>query len=384
MKIIYCIAGTYNSGGMERILALKANYLVKQGMEVLILTSDQRSRKPYFDFDDRIQHLDLGINYDQNHSKGVAGKALTYLKLQRLHRKRLEKVLKRNQADVVISLFDHEANFLYDIRDGSKKILEVHFSRFKRIQYDRKGVWGWVDRWRSYNELKIARRYDRFVVLTQEDKQYWGSWPELRVIPNANSFEPILSAALTVKRVIAVGRLDYQKDFEQLIRIWDQVFKAHPDWMLSVFGQGPQKNALQQLIDQLGLQAVVHIQEPVKEIDQEYLKSSILVLTSRYEGLPMVLLEGQACGLPMVAYACQCGPRDIIHHGENGFLIKPGDQKTFAQRLVQLIDDPELRKLMGRRARVLSSDYSLDNVMGQWLDVFRELCQRKEVTWPGQ
>ena len=379
MKIIYCIAGTYNSGGMERSLALKANYLVKCGVEVMIITSDQRGRKPYFDLDPRIGQVDLGINYDRNQQKGTLGKVLGYLRLQRKHRKTLEKTLRQHKPDIVISLFDHEATFLHNIKDGSKKILEVHFSRFKRIQYGRKGFTGWLDKLRSINDLKIAKLYDRFVVLTHEDKHYWGNWSTLRVIPNANSFEAILSADLTEKRVIAVGRLDYQKNFEQLIHAWDLVFKAHPDWILSIFGQGPQKQELQDLIIQLGLQAVVHLRDPVKEIDQEYLKSSILVLTSRYEGLPMAMLEGQACGLPLVAYACKCGPKDIIRQGKNGFLIPPGDQKELAKRLVQLIDDSELRKRMGMESRMLSSNYSIDNVMGQWFSLFEEVCPNKTI-----
>src|SRR5690606_878761 len=144
--------------------------------------------------------------------------------------------------------------------------------------------------------------------------------------------------------------------------VWDLVFKAHPDWSLAIFGQGPEKAALQSLIEQLGLQAVVHLHEPIKAIDQEYLSSSVLALTSRYEGLPMVMLEGQACGLPMVAYACKCGPRDIIHHGENGFLVSPGDREGFAKRLIQLIGDTELRKRMGRKARAFSSEFSEENI----------------------
>src|SRR5690606_4487976 len=121
-----------------------------------------------------------------------------------MHRKRLTEVLRRHKADIVISLFDHESSFLYRIKDGSKKILEIHFSRFKRIQYGRKGLWGRIDKWRSRNDLRIAKRYDRFVVLTQEDKANWGNWSKIQVIPNANSFQPKDLAALTDKRVIAV------------------------------------------------------------------------------------------------------------------------------------------------------------------------------------
>ena len=368
--IVYCIAATYNSGGMERVLANKANYLVRKGYEVSIVTTDQQGKPSYFELDGRIRQYDLGVNYVENGEKGLVRKIGSYLAKQRTHRLRLTRLLKSMRADVVVSMFDHEVSFLYGIPDGSMKVLEIHFSRFKRLQYGRTGVWGMVDRWRSDQDRKMAQRYDRFVVLTEEDKGYWGAMPNITVLPNANSFVPSGQANLTAKRAIAVGRFDYQKGFEQLIAIWATVHRTHPDWQLDIFGRGPLKEAHQKQIDDLQLNGIVRLCPPEKNIEQEYLRSSFLVMTSRYEGLPMVLLEAQACGLPLVSYACKCGPRDVIKPGKNGFLIDEGDSVTFARKVGQLIEDDELRQRMGNAGQQMARRFSEDNVMAGWIDLF--------------
>src|SRR5690606_30072639 len=315
MNIIYNIAGTYNSGGMERVLANKVNYLAGLGLEINIITTDQQDRPSYFEMDSNILQWDLGINYAEHVNANIVRKSASYIYKQKLHKNRLDALLKLLKADVVISMFDHEAPFLYKIKDGSKKILEIHFSRYKRLQYGRIGLHGLADRYRSKEDLQIAKKYDRFVVLTKEDQGYWGDLPNMQVIPNSNSFEPTRTADLTKKRVIAVGRFDDQKAFHHLIQAWKTVYEAHPDWSLVIFGQGPLKGDLEKMIVQLRLQGVVSLCEPVQNIEKEYLQSSILAMTSRYEGLPMALLEGQACGLPLVSFDCKCGPKDIIENG---------------------------------------------------------------------
>ncbi|AIL47085.1 Glycosyltransferase [Elizabethkingia anophelis NUHP1] len=358
---------------MERVLANKANYLAELGYDITIITTDQRDRSPYFQLDPLIKNIDLGINYTDNNNKGLLQKLCSYPKKQKIHKRKLEKILSDLKADIVISMFDNDAAILPKIKDGSKKILEIHFSRFKRLQYGRKGVWKIINRLRSNADLKLVQRYDRFVVLTHEDKSYWGNLPNIKVIPNANSFVLSKRADLENKRVIAVGRYDYQKGFDELINVWKGVYVKHPDWSLDIFGHGPLKDELQSLIDQLGLTKTIHLCAPVKNIEQEYLNSSILAMTSRYEGLPMTLLEAQACGLPLVSYACKCGPRDIIKNNENGFLIEEGNQNEMAHKIIKLIENKELRLKMGESALRASDYFSEESVMKKWIYLFSNL-----------
>lgn len=296
--------------------------------------------------------------------------------MQRTHRQKLDGVLTKLHADICISMFDKEASFLYKIKDGSKKILEVHFSRYKRLQYGRKGIWKIIDLLQNYNDLRIAKRYDRFVVLTEEDRGYWGDLHNIQVIPNANSFVSRGVAELKNKRAIAVGRYDYQKGFDDMIQVWKFVHQHHPDWKLYIYGQGPLKEQLFLMVKELGLEHVIHLCQPVKNIEQEYLMSSMLVMTSRYEGLPMTLLEAQACGLPLIAYACKCGPRDIIRDAKNGFLLEEGDREEMANRVMSLIENPLLRQQMGGTSRVLSTNFSEEYIMRRWLSVFNEVLYK--------
>ena len=419
MHIIYLIAGTFNAGGMERVMTGKANWLVQNGYEVSVITTDQRERKPYFPLDDRIRTYDLGINYDENNVdttkvqkfksskvqefRGFLRKALNYPFKQWKHKRRLSALLMRLHADVVICMFNNDVPFVYKIKDGSRKILEIHFSKNKKLQYNRRGLWALADRWRTWQEEKYVRRYDRFVVLTQEDKELWGNLPNIQVIPNALTFQPTQRATLTHKRVLAVGRLDWQKGFDRLIDIWAKVqdllvangsrlrvnesraelvptmpresrLGRRPrvqEWHLDIVGNGPLHDELQKQIDSQGLHESVRLLPPTSDIQPLYLSSSIFVLSSRYEGLPMVLLEAQAYGLPIVSFACQCGPRDIIHDGEDGFLIEERNEELFALHLYELMQDITLRQRMGASAVTASNAFTEKKVMASWDKIFK-------------
>jgi glycosyltransferase involved in cell wall biosynthesis len=376
MKIVYCIAGTYNSGGMERVLSLKANYLAGHGYDVTIVTSDQRGRKMFFDFDKRIKTHDLGINYDINNGKPFADKLLHFPVKQYRHRRRLTRLLKEIRADIVVSMFNNDASFIHKIDDGSRKILEVHFSRYKRLQYGRKGLWRLADRWMAHRDANTAKHYDRFVVLTREDMGYWRGVKNIQVIPNARSFETPYKSYLDGKRVIAVGRLERQKGFDMLIGIWQSVCERVPDWHLDIIGEGPLHEDLQRQIDRCGISDSVSILEPTPNIIEYYMESSILAMTSRYEGFPMVLLETMTCGVPAVSFACKCGPADIITDGRDGFLTDEGDRNTFADRLVTLMGDADLRKRMGAEAKKTSERYSIGNIMGRWVSLFNSTVRK--------
>lgn len=372
MKIAYCILGTFNSGGMERVLANKTNYLAKLGHDISIITTDQKNRKPYFDLHASIKQIDLGINYTENNSSGLLKKIFDYPRKQALHKKLLAEKISEIQPDICVSLFDHEVGLLPDLNDGSKKIVEIHFSRFKRLQYGRKGLWKLIDKYRSNKDLRTVQKFDKFVVLTQEDKSYWGDLPNIVVIPNANSFPVAKRSQLDSKNVIAVGRYDYQKRFEDLVDVWKLVHQEEPDWKLNIFGKGPERENLQNQINKLGLEDTLILKEPVRDIDKQYLSSSMIAMTSRYEGLPMALLEGQASGLPLISYTCKCGPKDIIQEGKNGYLLEEGDKVGMANKILTLIRDPELRDSMGQQAFEMSNNFSEAMVMEKWIQLFND------------
>lgn len=373
MKILYCIAGTLHSGGMERVLANKSNYLVRHGFEVVIVTTDQYGEPPYFPLDKRIRSIDLGINYEENNGKSFFNKLLHYPFKQYRHKKRLESVLQAERPDVTVSMFCNDAGFIPRMKDGSKKILEIHFSKFKRLQYGRKGLWRLADVWRSKQDEKTVARFDKFVVLTKEDESYWGNLHNITVIPNALTFTTSRQALLENKKVVAIGRCTYQKGFERLIEAWRMIAWQFPDWKLDIVGDGEARESLLRQIQTYGLGQQITLVHPTQNIEKIYLDASLLVLSSRYEGLPMVLLEAQSFGLPIVSFRCKCGPADIVTDGENGFLVEEGNIQELAKQMAVVMDNDVLRKQMGAKAKKASLRYREDVVMQQWMTLFRSL-----------
>lgn len=376
MKIIYCTHSTYNPGGMERVLYNKVKFLVEQiGWDVTVVTTDQHGRPSFYPFPKDVRMIDLGINYSEDNVKGAFGKISGYLRKVIKHKKLLKELLVNEKADIVVSLYPSESSFIPDIKDGSKKVLEIHYCKFFRLQYGRKGLLGAIDRWRTWQDERIVRRFDRFVVLTNEDRSYWGNIPNIEVIPNAAMFVAEKYSDVSAKRVIAVGRLDYQKGFDRLIKAWEIIQKSgkYNDWVLDIFGQGEWKDMLQTMINEKSLDTSTFINKPTKNIGEEYANSAILVMSSNYEGFPMVMIEAMACGLPVVAFDFKCGPKDIICEGENGLIIPNGDIKALAEGIIKLMEDTNCRKRMSANARKIVDTYSEKTVMNKWMGLFNNL-----------
>lgn len=366
MRIAYLIHSLHNAGGMERGLSVKSSWLAAQpGYEVYIITASLRDRKPYFPLDSRIKLIDLGTG-------DFVGPALWR------YSSKLDKVLCELRPDVCISLGGNEIGVLPCMKDGSVKMAEFHFSREK---FDRK--YGKTALGRLYAAFRLRRferaagRVSQLVVLTEADRKEWlDVLPSVRQIYNPVTIPEATPSSLTRRRFVAVGRLEAQKNFQGMVRVWGMVAEAHPDWTLDIYGEGSLKQKLEQQILEAGLQGKVRLMGQTDCLQKELSDSSGILLSSSFEGFPLCLIEASACGLPLVSYDCRKGPAEIVEDGVNGFLVDEGDEAALASAVCKVIEDEELRASMGARALQTASRFRLDVIMRQWQVLFEELTSR--------
>jgi len=360
-SIAYCIHSLNLSGGIERVLSIKANYLADVlGYDVSIVTARMKGRKPFFELSERIHLYDLDAN-----DRIFLGK----------YTRRLDNLLGKIRPDITVSVCGNEVFALPKCKDGSVKMGEFHFSHEKyQVKYGTNPFGRIYASFRTRRLEKAVRRLSRLVVLTKEDQQDWLKvMPDVAQIYNPLSFTSESASPLTRKRCIAAGRLEPQKNLQDMILAWKDVAPAHPDWTLDIYGNGRQREQLESLIKQEGLQGKVRLMGATKAMRDELLDSSCLVLSSRYEGFPMILIEGLSCGLPIVSYRCPKGPSEVVSSGRNGYLVDMGDRKGLADGLCKVIENEDMRKGFGAESKALSVKFSLDSVMQEWDRLFRSL-----------
>jgi glycosyltransferase involved in cell wall biosynthesis len=224
-------------------------------------------------------------------------------------------------------------------------------------------------------------RLDALVVLTERDGESYARHLNGAVrterIPNTVRDMGERCADLEARTAIAAGRFTRQKGYDLLIPAWAQVAAKHPGWRLRICGSGPERAALEQLIAGAGLGGVVSLEAPAKDLGAEMETASMFVLSSRNEGLPLVLLEAMRKGMAVVGYDCPTGPADVIDDRRNGLLVPPLDVDALAAGIIELIEDEELRRRCAAGALATAQDYRMDVVGPRWDALMRELWEAR-------
>lgn len=377
MKIFYIYTALLTKGGADRVLTEKANWLAEHGYEVGIITDTQMGRPPVFPLSPKVNLINLDIDFAKEYGHAFFIRTYLYFRLMSEYKKKMKAVLMREKPDIIITTMGRDLDFLNDIYKDGIIIGEAHttkqFLRNFHLLEQRGFPFNLIVKYWRWKMDREAHRLDGIVLLTKEDAESWKGVNKTFVIPNALPFEPTQSSELTKKQAIAVGRYNNAKGYEYLIEAWKTVHQKHPDWIINIYGSGEQKDYVKKLIERNALQDTIIMNEPTDDIMNRYLESSICVVSSRYEGFSMVILESMICGVPVVSFDCPHGPRNIIRNSEDGFLIEYLNTKAMADCICQLIENPELRQSVGAKAKENIIRFSRDNVMSQWTNLFNEL-----------
>ena len=225
-------------------------------------------------------------------------------------------------------------------------------------------------------------RLDALAVLTASDQRDYaelfaaGPPPVVRM-PNAVTEMDGGQADLSAKTVIAAGRLARQKGFDRLIPAWEPVARAHPDWTLEIYGEGKHRELLEGLIAELDLGKSVRLMGRTDRLGHAFAASSVFVLSSRREGLPMVILEAMSKGLPVISFDCPTGPVEVVASGHNGVLVPDGDIPALTKALLDVIEDDGYRATLGQGALETAASYDLRVIGREWAELVADLLHRR-------
>jgi len=363
VRIVYFCNNIGYAGGLDRIVIEKANYLSTKHT-LYFITTGQENKEYFYDLSINIKHIDYS-DY-----KGFNNIFFSKKKFQR--------IIANINPDIIIAVTGKESLVLPFFEKSIPKIKEMHFSREHRFIQARNKSFIRKIALRLLDKIEVwsYKKYDKVIPLTYEDEKKW-PLDNLQVIYNFKTIESTEKALLKNKNVATVGRLDYQKGFDMLLKAWGIVCIHNRDWVLNIYGDGTLKDELIQLSNELMISNRVIFHGNVKNIKKEYLRSSIYVLSSRHEGLPLVLPEAMECGVPIVSFDCPSGPKDIISNNENGLLIENGNIYLLAKGIEALIYNTEKRIQMGQKASEKAQEFSKDIIMAEWEQLFDTLVLRK-------
>lgn len=384
MKLLYIIGNIINRAGVERIMTQKINYLAGTECDVSLVTTDQMNQPFSFPISKEVHYYSVNAPIPSRTDYPFTKWLLLFYKSRSVYTKALNRVLKDCHPDIIIC-----TTYSFDVLDLLTKIcnkndirlvIESHIQMTNVFMEPRLAyhpLLSWYGKLHDRYILNYIKKAAMLVCLTDEDMK---SWKQLHidnvcVIPNMITIQPPESIDYSTKRVISVGRYSDQKGFDMLIKAWGQLSPKYSDWHLFIFGN-EDRAPYEEMAQKEKCQDTCHCMPVTEEIAIEYGKSSIFVMSSRYEGMPLALIEAMSSGLACVSYNCPNGPSDIINDGIDGFLAKNGDIDDLATKMESLMCDESLRKEMGVTAKQNIERYSPDAIMRQNLMLYNKILNQ--------
>ena len=384
MRILYCIPMLYHSGGMERVLTQKVNWLAAHtSHEFTILTTEcmpEGVSDIYFPLNPKIQVAHLNIDFNADYATPLLMKWYGHMRRMRIYKRALAQYIKAHKIDLCISLGGKEIAFLQAL--PCRTIAELHFAKDQRRQLLESNhvgrIWSLLGKIRTWQLVRAVKPLEQLVVLTEEDRVDWqkAGCKNVICIPNPCSLDgqklPIPTEQS--KTVLAVGRLHEQKGFDLLLRAWKPIEQQHPEWKLRIVGEGPKRKELEEQCAALNLQHACFAGQ-TRDIVSEYCNASLFVLSSRFEGLPLALIEAMWCGLPCISFDCPHGP-SVLLADNKGWLVSNGDISALGRQIEYAIAHLDEAKERAHNAQAYTHNaFGEDIIMSQWV----QLIEKKKV-----
>lgn len=374
LKIVYCTPALYMAGGVERVLTLKTNYFAEHfGYDITIILTEGKDKPLFYPLSDKIKIVNLDVNFEELWTCSFVKKVFVYLSKQRIFKKRLTAELMHIRPDITVSLLRREINFINDIKDGSKKIGELHINKSNYRNFDKENSNIFKSIFAKFWMRELISKLQQLsclVVLTEKDKESWGELSNVEAIPNPLPFTTDSISSLFEKRVIAICRYSYEKGIDLLLQAWKKVEDETTEWRLDVYGDG-ERIPYESMIDSLSIDRNrCSLHGRIADVQEAYKNSSISVCSSRFEGFGLVIIEAMSCGLPVVSFDCPWGPGSIITDGEDGILVENGNVSHFSDALVKIINDTEGRERMAQNAVQNVQRYNIEHIAQSWKRLF--------------
>ena len=380
MKIAYVFSTLAKTGGTERMITDKANYYAEKfGYDVTIINIFQQDKDAnFYLLSNKVKQFNIGIPYFSQYHYKYPKRLWIKWQLNRQIKQCIKQYVQKVDPDILIGISFFKANHVSKVKCKAKKIVESHEAKTFTLS-GLNTQQNYITRiflkiWRYYYFRIIERNVDAIVTLTEGDKMLWRRAKRVEIIPNFSTMTITNYSDCTRKRVIAAGRLEWEKGYGRLIEAWGMVCHKYPDWHLDLYGEGSMYNTMITLAKLFNV-CNFTFHNFTSNISQEYATSSICVVTSYFEGFSLVLLEAMKHGLPCVAFNCPFGPGYIIDDAREGFLVENGDIRLFAERICRLIEDEGLRKHFSKNAIERAKFFDTDTIMNRWKALFESIIE---------
>ena len=380
MKIAYILSSFFAKAGTERILSDKMNYLANRyGYDITFITYEQGNHPMAFSLDKRIRVIDLNTRFFPLYKLNPVRRIIAKSFQKRELKSKLHDVLSVVNPDfVVLTTYDFD-KFGSILTLPYRFVIESHIciSDVRQEFRQHNVILKLFGKYLDSIHFKTMNKAYALVSLTSADKTNWEKHVNIPifVIPNLVTVYPndISCYSERSNRIICVGRLTRQKGFDYLIKAWALIANKYPGWKIDIFGSGDLEDFLIQMIENYNLKESITINKPTSNIFEEYDRSSIYILSSRYEGFCLVLLEAMSFGIPCISFNCPHGPSDMITNGEEGILVPVGDINKLAESIEWMITHKEERERMSQNSREKVKYYLAENIMPQWVELFNKI-----------